>query len=394
MELVEAIHILQDSRENVLKLFIHPLDSGIPFLSTVNNSISRSKKHKSISISNRHIFYPKYIANRNCFCCSKKVNSILSSQHQLQCCNCSAYIHHNCIDNVMTCASDCYQSIEENKTNMHCNTPQLFDPKFDEFEDNNLTKNFWSLKILKMIGSGSYSDVFIAKNLSCGNKYYALKRIRKSSVKSIDDLKPIVAEAKILEICKKCNLCITMGDKFQDDDDIFFLTEFIPYGDLMLHLQRERKFTEPVIKFYMSQLVIALRFLHSSRIVYRDLKLDNILLNLNGNLKLTDFGMSKILEKDDDYCHTICGTPNYIAPEVISGERYRFLVDWWALGVLCFELSCGFSPFVVSSEHDYDSGRDKLLFKIIQTEDACSIKIQNQDYAAKDTIKKISTTGK
>lgn len=102
----------------------------------------------------------------------------------------------------------------------------------------------------------------------------------------------------------------------------------------MFHMQQQRKLPEEHARFYSGEIILALHFLHSRGIIYRDLKLDNVLIDAEGHIKLTDYGMCKENIKDGDLTSTFCGTPNYIAPEILRGDEYGFSVDWWALGVL------------------------------------------------------------
>jgi serum/glucocorticoid-regulated kinase 2 len=127
------------------------------------------------------------------------------------------------------------------------------------------------------------------------------------------------------------------------------ITDYCPGGELFFHLKKMHRFTEGMMRYYCAQLVLALRHLHSHSIVYRDLKPENILLDRYGNCKLTDFGLSKMNHKERDPMSTFCGTPEYLSPEMIlhrdSGYGYGYEIDWWALGVVCYELICGWPPF-------------------------------------------------
>ncbi|VDM66113.1 unnamed protein product [Strongylus vulgaris] len=119
-------------------------------------------------------------------------------------------------------------------------------------------------------------------------------------------------------------------------------------------------------RFYSSEIILALHFLHSRGIIYRDLKLDNVLIDAEGHVKLTDYGMCKENIGPGDVTSTFCGTPNYIAPEILRGEDYGFSVDWWALGVLMYEMMAGRSPFdIVGATGDPDQNTEDYLFQII-----------------------------
>ena len=133
---------------------------------------------------------------------------------------------------------------------------------------------------------------------------------------------------------------------FQTETDLYFVTDFMSGGELFWHLQKEGRFGERRAKFYIAELILALKHLHAYDIVYRDLKPENILLDANGHIALCDFGLSKMNLSKDDTTNTFCGTTEYLAPEVLLDEQgYTKMVDFWSLGVLVFEMCCGWSPF-------------------------------------------------
>ncbi|VDO09782.1 unnamed protein product [Rodentolepis nana] len=133
-------------------------------------------------------------------------------------------------------------------------------------------------------------------------------------------------------------------------------------------MQRQCRLPEDHAKFYAAEICIAMNFLHERQIVYRDLKLDNVLMDLEGHIKLTDYGMCKEGISDTNLTSTFCGTPNYIAPEILRGESYSFSVDWWALGVLMFEMVSGRSPWEgIGSSNNPDQNTEDYLFQVILT---------------------------
>ena len=124
------------------------------------------------------------------------------------------------------------------------------------------------------------------------------------------------------------------------------ITEYMAGGEMFFHLHQEQYFDEHKTRFYIAELVLAIDHLHKNNVLYRDLKPENILLDEKGHIKLTDFGLSKIVtDINKDRTYTLCGTPLYVAPEVFERKGYNFLVDWWSLGVLMYEFLTGYNPF-------------------------------------------------
>lgn len=135
---------------------------------------------------------------------------------------------------------------------------------------------------------------------------------------------------------------------FQDSLNVYMLMSYVPGGELFTHLRRAQRFTPDVTRFYLATIILALRYLHSFNIIYRDLKPENLLLDSRGYLRLTDFGFAKIV---DDRTWTLCGTPEYLAPEIIQSDGHGKAADWWACGVLCYEMLVGYPPFFDESPY-------------------------------------------
>jgi len=127
--------------------------------------------------------------------------------------------------------------------------------------------------------------------------------------------------------------------------------DFLNGGDLYQHMMRSNKFKENRARFYAAEIVLALDFLHKHNIVYRDLKPQNILLGIDGHVKLTDFGLSKN-DFDANQENTICGTVKYIAPEAISGKKYDHMVDWWSLGIIIYRMLTGKLPYPTNKNNE------------------------------------------
>lgn len=135
-----------------------------------------------------------------------------------------------------------------------------------------------------------------------------------------------------------------MAYSFQTPDKVYFVMEFMKAGELFQHLRQNRRFGEQRAKFYAACIILGMGFLHSKQIVYRDLKTENVLMDINGYVSLADFGMAKYIQPDETE-YSLCGTPEYLAPEVLSGEGHGLASDWWALGILIYEMIIGIPPF-------------------------------------------------
>ena len=220
--------------------------------------------------------------------------------------------------------------------------------------------------MIKVIGRGSYAKVFLVE-YKRNKKCYAMKVIKKSMVNDDEDIDWVQTEKHVFEQATNHPFLVGLHSCFQTESRLFFVIEYLCGGDLMYHMQRKRKLPEDHARFYSAEIVVALDFLHSRGIIYRDLKLDNVLLDHEGHVKLTDYGMCKEGLKKGEQTGTFCGTPNYIAPEMLRGENYDFSVDWWALGVLCFEMMAGRSPFEINENpsENPDLNTEDHLFQVI-----------------------------
>lgn len=194
-----------------------------------------------------------------------------------------------------------------------------------------------------MIGTGMYSKVYLVQSI-ISNAYFALKVMPKNLVKKTK------SEIEVMRTLDN-PFIVKLWNDFEDNENIYVLMEFAAGGELFYHLRDKGKFDENTARFYAAEVVMALEYLHSSGIVFRDLKLENLVLSATGHIKLTDFGFAKNLT-DTGRAFTLCGTPEYLAPEIIRGTGYSYAVDWWALGVLLFEMLSGYSPFYSTSPLD------------------------------------------
>ncbi|BFZ53820.1 Serine/threonine-protein kinase [Savitreella phatthalungensis] len=202
-------------------------------------------------------------------------------------------------------------------------------------------------EILKLIGKGTFGQVYQVVKRDT-KRVYAMKVLSKKVIVQKKEVAHTVGERNILVRTALTESPFIVGLKFsfQTPTDLYLVTDYMSGGELFWHLQKEGKFQERRAKFYIAELILALEHLHAHDIVYRDLKPENILLDANGHIALCDFGLSKANLSANSTTNTFCGTTEYLAPEVLLDDSgYTKLVDFWSLGVLVFEMCCGWSPF-------------------------------------------------
>ncbi|SMQ51355.1 unnamed protein product [Zymoseptoria tritici ST99CH_3D7] len=211
-------------------------------------------------------------------------------------------------------------------------------------------------ELLKVVGKGSFGKVMqvMKKDTS---RIYALKTIRKQHIISRSEVAHTLAERSVLAQINNPFIA-PLKFSFQSPDKLYLVLAFVNGGELFYHLQKEQRFDINRSRFYAAELLCALECLHGFGVIYRDLKPENILVDYVGHIALCDFGLCKLDMKDEDKTNTFCGTPEYLAPELLHGQGYTKAVDWWTLGVLLYEMLTGLPPF-------YDENTNEMYRKIL-----------------------------
>ena len=231
----------------------------------------------------------------------------------------------------------CCKKRREPTINIIVNTEHFIDKK--EEEQGKKIISLEDFEILKLIGKGSFAKVYLVRKKS-NQKVYSMKKLNKPFIKRNKQEQHTINERILLSKMNNPFL-VKLYCCFQDQEHLYFIMEFIQGGELFFHLHRETRFDDDKTRFYIAELILALNFLHKNKIIYRDLKPENILLDIDGHLKLTDFGLSRICSENNEKVFTICGTPFYIAPEIIEKKGYNNAVDYWSLGCLMYEMLYG-----------------------------------------------------
>lgn len=180
-------------------------------------------------------------------------------------------------------------------------------------------------------------------------KIYATKIIEKSKLNTQHAIEHIMTEQKVL--INDCPFLLHLHFSFHTKSKLYLVTDYLCGGDLFYHLSKRKSggFHPRIVRFFIAELVLALAHLHKCGVIYRDLKLENVLLDEQGHICLADFGLSKLLPEGQDRTKTLCGSQGYLAPEILHGESYSYSVDWFSLGVMCYELLTAQVSFIHSS---------------------------------------------
>ncbi|KAI5812822.1 kinase-like domain-containing protein [Pyronema omphalodes] len=211
-------------------------------------------------------------------------------------------------------------------------------------------------ELITVVGKGSFGKVMQVRKRDT-QRIYALKTIRKQHIISRSEVSHTMAERTVLAQINN-PFIVPLKFSFQSKEKLYLVLAFVNGGELFHHLQRESTFDVNRARFYTAELLCALECLHGFNVIYRDLKPENILLDYTGHIALCDFGLCKLNMKEDDKTNTFCGTPEYLAPELLLDQGYTKTVDWWTLGVLLYEMLTGLPPF-------YDENTNEMYKKIL-----------------------------
>lgn len=244
---------------------------------------------------------------------------------------------------------------------------------------------------IAVLGKGNFGKVMLAEEKST-KSLYAIKILKKEFILQNDELESTKSEKRVFVAINRARHPFLVGlhSCFQTETRIYFVMEYVNGGDLMLHIQRQQ-FSEKQAKFYACEVLLALEFFHRHQIIYRDLKLDNILLTAEGHVKLADYGLCKENMGYGATTNTFCGTPEFMAPEILLEQDYDRAVDWWAFGVLIYEMLLGQSPFKGSDEDEIFEAiiEDEVLYPVNMNKDAVSI---IQDLLTKNPKKRLGSS--
>ncbi|XP_018409263.1 PREDICTED: protein kinase C iota type isoform X2 [Nanorana parkeri] len=393
LELEEAFRLYELNKDSELLIHVFPCTPerpGMPCLGEDKSIYRRgARRWRKLYCANGHTFQAKRFNRRaHCAICTDRIWGL--GRQGYKCINCKLLVHKKCHKLVsIECGRHTLYYLQESiiptdpptiHPEHHESEPPFrhrsqdnMDQDGEEKEARNSRESgkppsslgLQDFDLLRVIGRGSYAKVLLVR-LKKTERIYAMKVVKKELVNDDEDIDWVQTEKHVFEQASNHPFLVGLHSCFQTESRLFFVIEYVNGGDLMFHMQRQRKLPEEHARFYSAEISLALNYLHERGIIYRDLKLDNVLLDSEGHIKLTDYGMCKEGLRPGDTTSTFCGTPNYIAPEILRGEDYGFSVDWWALGVLMFEMMAGRSPFdIVGSTDNPDQNTEDFLFQVI-----------------------------
>uniref|UniRef100_A0A8C1PR67 Protein kinase C iota type n=2 Tax=Cyprinus carpio TaxID=7962 RepID=A0A8C1PR67_CYPCA len=366
LELEEALRLYELNKDSELIIHVFPCipeKPGMPCPGEDKSIYRRgARRWRKLYYANGHAFQAKRFNRRaHCAICTDRIWGL--GRQGYKCINCKLLVHKKCHKLVTV---ECGRQVIQ----LSAVHSQIDDQAEVAVGSRDSGKSVSSLgltdfDLLRVIGRGSYAKVLLVR-LKKTDRIYAMKVVKKELVNDDEDIDWVQTEKHVFEQASNHPFLVGLHSCFQTESRLFFVIEYVNGGDLMFHMQRQRKLPEEHARFYSAEISLALNYLHERGIIYRDLKLDNVLLESEGHIKLTDYGMCKEGLRPGDTTSTFCGTPNYIAPEILRGEDYGFSVDWWALGVLMFEMMAGRSPFdIVGSSDNPDQNTEDYLFQVI-----------------------------
>uniref|UniRef100_A0A8C8SSH0 protein kinase C n=1 Tax=Pelusios castaneus TaxID=367368 RepID=A0A8C8SSH0_9SAUR len=352
LELEEAFRLYELNKDSELLIHVFPCVPERPGMPCPgeDKSIYRrgARRWRKLYCANGHTFQAKRFNRRaHCAICTDRIWGL--GRQGYKCINCKLLVHKKCHKLVnIECGRHTLPSVSEIFSNNYYETKQSGKPSS--------SLGLQDFDLLRVIGRGSYAKVLLVR-LKKTERIYAMKVVKKELVNDDEDIDWVQTEKHVFEQASNHPFLVGLHSCFQTESRLFFVIEYVNGGDLMFHMQRQRKLPEEHARFYSAEISLALNYLHERGIIYRDLKLDNVLLDSEGHIKLTDYGMCKEGLRPGDTTSTFCGTPNYIAPEILRGEDY---------GVLMFEMMAGRSPFdIVGSSDNPDQNTEDYLFQVI-----------------------------
>ncbi|KAM6157153.1 protein kinase C iota type-like [Erethizon dorsatum] len=371
-ELEEDVRLSELKKED--ELLIHaspcaPEHPNVPCLEDQSIHRRAAGLWRKFSCANGHTFQAKRFSRRShCAVCTDRVGGL--GRQVYKCIDCKLMVHKKCHTLVTSgcgqhslppepmmptieppTAPDPAQTVNPSNPSRQDGVEQVAEGK-EALNTRESSKASSSLgledfNLLRVIGRGSYAKVILVQ-LQKTDRMYAMKVVKKNRV----NIHRVQTEKRVLEQVSSHPFLVGLHSCFQTESRLIFVLDYVNGGDLMFHMQQQRILAEPHARFYSAEISLAFNYLHQRGILYRNLKLDNLLLDSEGHIQLTDYCVCKEGLGPGDVTGTFCGTANYLAPEIIRGEEYGFSVDWWTLGVLMFEMMVGRSPFYVAENSD------------------------------------------